>query len=426
MASNRQVKKYAVLFRDLINSGEISESQASTILIQTIDVFGREDRIVWALNRIKYYLTKTVQTLTTAQRKFLAKGKNKAFDKGYEPITFHSTFEHFLCQQGAFDGLTFTSDLTVLEAITKLTQIENRQLAKIQNNDRLLDEYGKRILEVNDSLVWFDLERQGCAREGRALSHCGNGHGRPNETILSLREKVSTPEGDKWMPHATFIFNKSTHKVGEAKGRFNQKPSVIHHEAIVSLLVNYGAIDELVGGGYLAQNNFSTDDLSEADKIKLAQHRPELLHTVSPNNHDLYTICRNGAERFTQTPWAKLLFDRQSNNQLPIEPSTLRAGKFTELVKSRDDLVGLLCDESWIAPYVAQFSDLEELQKSVLTKTLEAITFCELDHASDSLYSFLKTIENEPRATRTELPESTFQILSNCNPDTLHQLLEAA
>lgn len=426
MASNRQMKKYAVMLKGLINSGDLSESQASAILNKTIDIFTREDRIVWALNRVRYYLTKTAQELTTAQRKFLEKGENKAYDKGYDPVTFHTTFEHFFCQQGAFDNLTFTSDLTVLDAIAKLTQIENRQLAKIQNNDRLMDEYGKRILEVNDSLVWFDLERGGCALEGRSMHHCGNGQGRPNETILSLREKVSTQEGVKWMPHATFIFDKSTRSVGEMKGRYNQKPSVIHHEAIVALLVNYTPILELVGGGYMAQNNFSTDDLSTEDKLTLAQHRPELLHCVNASDKDLYELCVSGADRFTQTPWSKNLFVRMANNQLPIKPSALFSGQFSELVKSGDDLQGLICDEGWIAPYVAQFRDMESLQKSVLTKTLEAITFCELDHASDSLYTFLKTLENENRQHRTDLPESTFQILSNCNPDSLHDLLEAA
>jgi hypothetical protein len=64
------------------------------------------------------------------------------------------------------------------------------------------------------------------------------------------------------------------------KGRANEKPDAKYHPYILKLFEykngNDYLIKDLIGGGYLPERNFSVDDLSDADKNRLYEVRPDL------------------------------------------------------------------------------------------------------------------------------------------------------
>lgn len=111
---------------------------------------------------------------------------------------------------------------------------------------------------------WVSLDRSYCEMEKESLGHCGNAAYKEGDNILSLRDPQN-------IAHLTFIENKGV--LGETKGRSNSKPSPKYHQAIVELLKN-DKIISIRGGGYLSENNFSLDDLS--NKEELLKLKPKL------------------------------------------------------------------------------------------------------------------------------------------------------
>jgi hypothetical protein len=129
------------------------------------------------------------------------------------------------------------------------------------------------IFWVNKTMAWLNLNRAGCEAEGSAMGHCGNGAGRNGETVLSLRTK----EAGGWRPHLTFIMDDRGF-LGEMKGRGNSKPNERYHPHIVALLLKYREIKGMRPDlGYLPENNFHFDDLSDALKKKVQDARPDIL-----------------------------------------------------------------------------------------------------------------------------------------------------
>lgn len=124
---------------------------------------------------------------------------------------------------------------------------------------------GKTILEFPDGFRWVLLPRGYCSVEGKAMGHCGNVNARPDDEILSLRDK-------KNVPHLTFVINNG--EIGESKGRGNDKPAPRYHKYIVDLFTadledKEISIDYVAGGGYKPENNFKMEDLSPQDLEKI-------------------------------------------------------------------------------------------------------------------------------------------------------------
>lgn len=144
----------------------------------------------------------------------------------------------------------------------------------------------RKIVDVGDGWFWFDLQKQYCSEEGRAMGHCGNaGNPQENHTVLSLRKISKKGNRIYASPHATFILDKHTGKLGEMKGRGNKKPTEEYHPAIIKLLLHKYTnslgirgwlIHNIVGGGYMPEENFSISDLSEEHQKELFSVRPEL------------------------------------------------------------------------------------------------------------------------------------------------------
>jgi len=134
---------------------------------------------------------------------------------------------------------------------------------------------GELIVGFPDGSGWFDLGVSGCPIEAAAMGHCGNGVGSSDETVLSYRVPVQKGPKTYWSPHMTFILNTDTGRLGEMKGRGNDKPVAKYHSRIIALLKS-PMIKGIRGGGYLPENNFALSDLPEDVCNQLLDEKPEL------------------------------------------------------------------------------------------------------------------------------------------------------
>lgn len=132
----------------------------------------------------------------------------------------------------------------------------------------------------NKKYAWVMLDRASCRDEGGAMGHCGNSpRSHTDDRILSFRKFIVEGDNKYWEPHLTFILMKGG-KLHEMKGRNNEKPKEKYHPYIVDLLMMEDLVTEIVGGGYLPENNFALSDLDDDVKEKLLSKRPDLMHPL--------------------------------------------------------------------------------------------------------------------------------------------------
>lgn len=138
-----------------------------------------------------------------------------------------------------------------------------------------LQEHDQIILDLGGGWCWVMLDRGYCRAEADAMGHCGNAGARHGDRILSLRKFEEELNGERYYSvFLTFILNEDG-KLGEMKGRANEKPAERYHPAIIELL-KLPIIKGIRGGGYLPENNFSLDHLSEEQRTALLEEKPEL------------------------------------------------------------------------------------------------------------------------------------------------------
>jgi hypothetical protein len=136
------------------------------------------------------------------------------------------------------------------------------------------------LLSFPSGMMWVDLRRPNCRIEGDAMGHCGNTAGsKHDDTVLSLRKIIEKGDRKYWQPYLTFILHGDGY-LGEMKGRGNDKPAERYHPYILALLEaknsNGWIIKGIRGGGYMPENNFSVNDLTEDEQNALFEKRPEL------------------------------------------------------------------------------------------------------------------------------------------------------
>lgn len=146
------------------------------------------------------------------------------------------------------------------------------------------------IIRFSGDYYWVNLGKPYCRKEGNAMGHCGNTASyKSDDNILSFR-KLEKKTADKrtwyWHPSMTFILN-GDNFLGEMKGRSNRKPDDKYHKYIIDLLLSKVQMSSsgkegyyiagVRGGGYAPEENFSLNDLTEADKNNLYSIRPELM-----------------------------------------------------------------------------------------------------------------------------------------------------
>lgn len=198
-------------------------------------------------------------------------------DWGWVP---KDTLQHFasLADAGAVDvERVVWSKQTPDQLIAQLERAEEKW--KLRQGERQVtnSENDKIIHQFADGFQWVMLDRGSCDEEAKAMGHCGNvGSANATDRILSLRKVERKGKKKGLYPHLTFILHNAGKwgTLGEMKGRFNNKPEAKYHPYIVELLKK-PFIKTVKGGGYMPQNNFSLNDLSDAMKQELYNVRGE-------------------------------------------------------------------------------------------------------------------------------------------------------
>lgn len=167
----------------------------------------------------------------------------------------------------------FDSHKTMEQTWADLYELEEEY--KQQEGKLLTMEDGDEIIKnFSDGFVWMALSRGSCSQEASAMGHCGNSGARQGDQIISLRKLIKSRDGvNYYAPVLTFILNQG--KLGEMKGRANDKPAKRYHPYIMELL-KMDIITGIVGGGYMPSNNFALSDLTPEQQDEILTLKPQL------------------------------------------------------------------------------------------------------------------------------------------------------
>jgi len=267
---------------------------------------------------------------------------------------------------------------------------------KIQDGDKIILKFdgGKK--------AWWLLDRSYCRDEGDKMGHCGNTAAyKDGDNILSFRTATEDPE--YWVPHMTFILNDGV--LGEMKGKANKKPESKYHPYIVALLKS-DYVNEIRGGGYAPEQNFSLNDLPTEVREELLAKKPDL-----GSLYDMYKM--EGLSRRVESR----LF------------SALDENRMDDIVSVDEDVATLM-----------QFDDIEEFMQEIehLHKDFENfynfITNREEDISNDEMIEIMDEKEIDPdiyirmaqKLTDATLKKIEKRTGKNINFDTYGGLMDLA
>jgi hypothetical protein len=248
------------MFAKISEKGDGSEFMEDVKSI--IDVFKKDNRIVWML---KHYRNNIIKT---------------SFKKANDVLKAQlEDFKHYYSMNvPKIDNFQNYDDMDVQSLIAKFNEWE-RENKVLANEWVPISEDIVPILDFKNGWVWYSLNKAYCEIEGNAMGHCGNkGAFKSSDTVLSLRY-VENVDGVLYgRPSLTFVRHGNGY-LGEMKGRANEKPSEKYHGMIVDLLLIKNGeefyIQGIEGGGYAPEKNFAVSDLSTQLKQKLFAVRPE-------------------------------------------------------------------------------------------------------------------------------------------------------
>jgi hypothetical protein len=250
-------------------------------------ILKKNDRIVWFLKIFRHkiisnLLANNMQTpgaeeLKNALEKYARAEESQfigtAISGGPTPQLLNS-LAHFLSLPIPEIQNTVWLKQTPAALIAHFSEYENNWEQK-QVQITAQEEHHEVVLKFPDGKAWFNLNREYCEKEGKAMGHCGNKAAyREGDTILSLREPIKSAKGNEWRPLLTFILHEDGN-LGEMKGRGNQKPAPQYHNYIIELL-KLPIIKGISGGGYAPERNFSMKDLPEKEQEELYELKPAL------------------------------------------------------------------------------------------------------------------------------------------------------
>lgn len=266
--------RYIQMFLPLEQWDNVTINRINTNITHAIQVYKKEDRIIWYLRTLKYEILSKIPNpdLTPKQQQWLDKNKyyeNSNINKIKENL------DHFLSLSIPKIQSTVFSNQTPNDLFDLFKEYEDDYLYdQVKDSDRryiIEDENTTNIIVFPDGSKWVNLNRPYCRNEADTMGHCGNApqSNNMNQTILSYR----TPFKDGWIPHLTFIYTIDQGSLGEMKGYANQKPSKKYHPYIIKLLM-HPMIKDIKGGGYKPENNFSITDLNQEQQELLVNHNP--------------------------------------------------------------------------------------------------------------------------------------------------------
>ena len=273
---------------------KIVEVTSRDYIIWARKTLKKNDRIVWFLRWARYWLEIGVLKLPAddALKELNKKTGTNYTASAYMPIhLIQRDLEHYM-DSGAPSIQNYVFDKQTPRELLNTLQTMEREWLSSADDDAGAEEMFKQnrlieqtedddvVLKFPDGFVWLDLHAPTDDDEGTAMGHCGNRASySPDETILSLRKPVKYQHKHWWYPVCTFILD-GNGRLGEMKGRANEKPQDRYHPYIIGLLKT-SRIKGIKGGGYAPQNNFSLDDLTEEEKNSLGEINPNLLDMLS-------------------------------------------------------------------------------------------------------------------------------------------------
>jgi hypothetical protein len=280
----QEAQDYEGMFNDILKIS--ADPRLSEQIRQDINwsrkTLRKNDRIIWFLRWSKLWYQSSTEIATPSLPGALQQ-YNQRLQTSYlagdlrSPPAMKAQLSHFLglpipeIQNYVFrtESPRHLFDLFAsFEAEWRRRIEEERSLIKPQDEDEIL-------IEFQDGFAWWLLPRGGCPVEAQAMGHCGNVPSeRPGDRILSLRRKVRRGDVERWYPVATFILD-SDGRLGEMKGRGNDKPSSKYYPYIVELLRHH-LIQGIKGGGYMPENNFQMSELDPETRKQLIAEKPEL------------------------------------------------------------------------------------------------------------------------------------------------------
>lgn len=272
--------RYKMMFSKFLKEHDIYENNINRVINKCVTELKRDNVIVFVLKTLRERMIKLENEYGDATREII------------QTNSFISSLEHYLSlpipeiKNYDYTGKNradVVDDFRAFESEWKKSRVQ-----WIDITDELEEETIIPIIDYKNGYVWFDLSRPYCEFEGNAMGHCGNSASyNDDDTVLSYRLVKKMNGRIMSRPSLTFILD-SDRRLGEMKGRANEKPKEKYHDAIVDLLlhkVQTSSRDKtqteffirgIKGGGYAPENNFNINDLkNEQLKEKLFTNRPE-------------------------------------------------------------------------------------------------------------------------------------------------------
>jgi hypothetical protein len=293
---------YEAMFREITTNERCDDRTRREIsegIAWARKVLKKQDRVVWWLRYLKAIMLATIQdsdqARRTVARDYIRTWDDKTTVENAQTIisgTGKDLFEHWFSLDYVKIQNYVMAKKPYEQVRTELKEIEKeyveRANAKIKHDDPSL-QGTEVIVDCGGGWYWVNLHRPACPVEGKAMGHCGNSpRSDSDDTVLSLRKYKEKKDGTSyWEPHLTFTIDEGG-ELMEMKGRGNKKPAPQYHEMIVKLLLyTHGGehlpggegtylVNDLVGGSWLPENDFSIEDLSPELKKKLLTARPDL------------------------------------------------------------------------------------------------------------------------------------------------------
>jgi hypothetical protein len=238
----------------------------------------KKDRIVWYLRYFRSVIAH--QWMRHAPKEEKALLQPFLLDiVGNPPEDFDSVpfwLQHYLSLPiPAIHNFVFTNQ-SMLDVSTYFQRLEE-EWKESTNQLSFADPLVHVLIDFGDGIKWVDTHRASCSKEAAAMGHCGNSpRQHTTDHLLSLRRFQMHDGKEVQTPLLTFIFDSENHSLTEMKGRGNAKPAEKYFPYIMALL-KLPMIEDVVGGGYLPQNNFSMNDLTDAQRKEVFNANPSLM-----------------------------------------------------------------------------------------------------------------------------------------------------
>lgn len=306
--------RYKMMFSKFLKEHDVYEKNIDSVINKCITTLKKDNVIVFVLKTFRELMIKMVNMGEDATRAVV------------QTNTFISALEHYLSLPIPEINNYNYAEKTRADVIDDFREFESEwkksRVQWIDITDELKNGAITPIITYEDGHAWFDLSKPYCELEGNAMGHCGNSAAyNDDDTVLSYR-LVKKVRGEVLSrPSLTFILD-GDRRLGEMKGRANEKPKEKYHDAIVDLLLHKRQdeffIQGIKGGGYAPENNFNINDLKD-DQLK------EKLFTNRPEFEPFEFKLKNGTitEQYVKTELSTITNIPKYNINVPVANSDL-------------------------------------------------------------------------------------------------------